>query len=82
MAQRNAPVWLTALLVLAGVLLIVIAVVYFVEPAHSLPSFFPGHEAHATKHHTKHGIAALLVGLAAFAVAWISTGTKKAQPAA
>jgi hypothetical protein len=26
-----------------GVLLIVVAVIYFAEPAHSLPSFFPGH---------------------------------------
>lgn len=77
MAERNAPVWLTALLALAGLVLLVVAIVYFVEPAHSLPSFFPGHEAHATKHHTKHGIAALLVGLAAFAVAWITTGPKK-----
>jgi drug/metabolite transporter (DMT)-like permease len=80
MAERNAPVWLTTLLALAGLVLVVVAIVYFVEPAHSLPSFFPGHEAHATKHHTKHGIAALLVGLAAFAVAWITTGTKKAPP--
>jgi len=49
--------------VLVGVLLIVVAVIYFVQPAHSLPSFFPGHvsatDAEATHHHTKHGIAAL-----------------------
>ena len=66
-ADRNAPVWVTALLAVAGVVLIVIAIVYFAEPAKSLPSFFPGHDATATRHHTKHGIAALLVGLAAFA---------------
>jgi drug/metabolite transporter (DMT)-like permease len=78
MAERNAPLWLTVLLALAGVVLVVVAIVYFVEPAHSLPSFFPGHSGTETKHHTKHGIAALLVGLAAFAVAWISTGTKSA----
>jgi len=72
--ERNASVWLTALLVLAGVVLIVVAIVYFTEPAHSLPSFFPGQEAHTTKHHTKHGIAALLVGLAA-APSETSTGS-------
>jgi hypothetical protein len=65
---------------LLGVLLIVIAVIYFVEPAHSLPSFFPGHvsaaSAEAKHHHTKHGIAALVVALALFAFAWFQTGPK------
>ena len=71
--------------VLVGVLLIVVAVIYFVQPAHSLPSFFPGHvsatDAEATHHHTKHGIAALVVALACFAFAWFQTGPK-AQSAA
>ncbi len=66
--------------VLLGVLLIVVAIVYFVEPAHSLPSFFPGHvsatSSEAGHHHTKHGIAALVVALAAFAFAWFQTGPK------
>jgi Na+/H+ antiporter NhaD/arsenite permease-like protein len=66
--------------VLVGVLLIVVAVVYFVEPEHSLPSFFPGHasatSAEANHHHTKHGIAALVVALACFAFAWFQTGPK------
>ena len=76
-AQRNAPAWVTALLAVVGVLLVVVAIVYFAEPAKSLPSFFPGHDAAATRHHTKHGIAALVVAIAAFAVAWISTGTRR-----
>ena len=29
--------------VILGVVLIVVSVIYFAEPAHSLPSFFPGH---------------------------------------
>jgi len=66
--------------VLLGVLLIVVAVIYFVEPAHSLPSFFPGHvsatSAEAAHHHSKHGIAALVVALALFAFAWFQTGPK------
>jgi NADH:ubiquinone oxidoreductase subunit 5 (subunit L)/multisubunit Na+/H+ antiporter MnhA subunit len=66
--------------VILGVALIAIAVVYFVEPAHSLPSFFPGHvsagEAEANHHHTKHGIAALILALACFAFAWFQTGPK------
>jgi hypothetical protein len=64
--------------VILGVVLIVIAAIYFAEPAHSLPSFFPGHvsasSAEASHHHTKHGIAALIVALACFAFAWFQTG--------
>jgi Na+/H+ antiporter NhaD/arsenite permease-like protein len=65
---------------LVGVALIVVAVIYFVQPEHSLPSFFPGHasatSAEANHHHTKHGIAALVVALACFAFAWFQTGPK------
>jgi Na+/H+ antiporter NhaD/arsenite permease-like protein len=68
--------------VILGVVLIVVAVVYFVTPEHSLPSFFPGHasatSAEASHHHTKHGIAALIVALACFAFAWFQTGPKSA----
>ena len=59
--DRNAPLWVTVLLALVGVVLLVIAIVYFAEPAKSLPSFFPGHEAAVTRHHTKHAVAAVLV---------------------
>jgi Na+/H+ antiporter NhaD/arsenite permease-like protein len=72
--------------VIVGVLLIVVAVVYFVTPEHSLPSFFPGHasatSAEASHHHTKHGIAALIVALACFAFAWFQTGPKSAPASA
>jgi hypothetical protein len=66
--------------VVLGVALIVVAVIYFVEPAHSLPSFFPGHvsatDSGAAHHHAKHGIAAILVALACFAFAWFQSGPK------
>jgi hypothetical protein len=69
---------LAALAALAGVLLLVVAVVYFTQTAHGLPSFFPGHvgasSSEAHHHHTKHGIAALVVALALFAFAWFTTG--------
>ena len=70
---------LAALAVLAGIALVAIAVVYWVEPAGSLPSFFPGHEAGSSHHHAKHGIAAFLVGLACFAFAWFNTGPKRSR---
>jgi hypothetical protein len=59
-----------------GVVLIAIAFVYWAEPARSLPSFFPGHEAGSGHHHVKHGIASFLVGLALLVYAWFQTGTK------
>lgn len=65
---------------LGGCALIVIAVVYFAEPAHALPAFFPGHvgrgDTEYQHHHVKHGIAALAVACAAFAYAWFSSGPK------
>ena len=68
---------LIAAAVIAGVVLIVIAIVYFAEPAKSLPSFFPGHESGSTHHHVKHGIAAFLVGLACLVFAWFQTGGER-----
>lgn len=68
---------LTALAVAAGIVLIAIAVVYWLEPAGSLPSFFPGHAAGSSHHHAKHGIASFLVGLACFAFAWFNSGPKR-----
>jgi hypothetical protein len=63
-----------------GIVLIVVAIVYFLTPEHALPAFFPGHVAagspEANGHHTKHGIAALVVALACFAFAWFQTGPK------
>jgi hypothetical protein len=73
---------LVTLAVVAGIALIVISVVYFAEPARSLPGFFPGHQAGSNHHHAKHGIAAVLVGLACLVFAWFRTGPKRpASPA-
>ena len=68
---------LAILAVVLGIVLIVIGIVYFAEPAKSLPGFFPGQQAGSTHHHVKHGIAAFLVGLACLAFAWFNTGPKK-----
>lgn len=71
--------------VVLGVLLIVVAVIYFTTPEHSLPSFFPGHSSasspEADHHHTKHGIAALVVALACFAFAWFASGPRASSSA-
>ena len=39
------------ILTLLGVVLLVIAAVYFLLPADQLPGFFPGHEAGVTRMH-------------------------------
>ncbi len=66
--------------IVIGIILIVLAVVYFITPAASLPHFFPGYNAALPQYiHYKHGIAALLLGLAAFALAWFGGAPKSTQ---
>jgi hypothetical protein len=73
MSGSRALVWAAVVL---GLVLLVVGVVYWVEPARSLPGFFPGHETGSGHRHVKHGIAAFLVGLACLAYAWFQTGPK------
>ena len=68
---------LTAAAAVIGIALIVVAVVYWIEPARSLPGFFPGHQAGSGHHHTKHGIASFAVGLALLAFAWFRSAAPK-----
>jgi hypothetical protein len=67
---------ITILAVVLGVVLIVIAIVYWAEPAKSLPGFFPGHQSGSSHHHTKHGIAAFLLGIGCFVFAWFRSGPR------
>lgn len=75
-STRNAPVWATILLTVIGVVLVVVAVLYFTDTAAKLPSFFPGHQSGSAHHHTKHAIAATIAAIVAFAAAWLSSGHK------
>lgn len=50
-------------LTLLGVVLLIIAAVYFVVPADQLPGFFPGHEDGISRVHMKHGIVSGVIGL-------------------
>ena len=75
-ARLNHPVVVAAAAVV-GIALIVLAVVYWAEPAGSLPSWIPGHEAGSGHHHVKHGIASFLVGVALLVFAWFQTGKKQ-----
>ena len=64
--------------IVIGVVLLVVAIIYFVDPAKSLPSFFPGHQSGSSHHHVKHGIAALVVALGCFVFAWFQSGPSRA----
>ena len=70
---------LTVLAVVVGLALIALAVVYWVEPAKSLPAWIPGHQAGSAHHHVKHGIASFLVGLASLVYAWFQTGSSRTR---
>jgi hypothetical protein len=65
--------------VILGIVLIVIAIVYWVSTANDLPSFFPGHQSGSSTHHAKHGIAAFVLGLACLVFAWFQTGPAGAK---
>ena len=65
---------LIALAVIVGILLLALAILYWVDPAKSLPSFIPGHKDGSNHHHIKHGIAAFVVALGCFAFAWFQSG--------
>ena len=54
-----------------GVVLIGIALVYWLTPAGGLPSFMPGFDAESDHFHITHALGALLGALCLFAVAII-----------
>lgn len=62
-----------------GALFVVLAFVYWLKPAGSLPSFMPGFQAGSSIIHFKHGLASLIVGLFAFVYAWFASGKKPSQ---
>ena len=58
------------LAIVLGLAFAAVAIVYWLVPAGSLPSVFPGFEAGSTRVHVKHGLAAAAVAVVLFAVAW------------
>jgi hypothetical protein len=80
LVPRDRPlVWIA---VVVGLALIVLAVVYWAEPAKSLPSWIPGHEAGSNHHHVKHGIASFLLGCACLVFAWFRSAGPRPRRAA
>ena len=58
------------ILAIVGILLVILAVIYLVTAAGSLPSFIPGHINGSTGHHPLRAGVALVVGLVLLAGAW------------
>ena len=74
MSLRHPVVIVVAVVI--GIALVALGIYYWVEPAGSLASFVPGHEAGSGHHHVKHGIAAFLLGVALLIFAWFQTGAR------
>ena len=58
------------IIAILGVILLVIAAVYFLVPADSLPGFFPGHETGLARVRTKHGMMAGGLGIILLGISW------------
>lgn len=69
--------WIT-LLIIAAVVLVGVAIYYWVTPAGSLPHFVPGYIAGSHVKHFKHGLAALILAAGCAILAWFSSGKKEA----
>jgi hypothetical protein len=57
---------------LLAIICIIAAVMYFVMPASSLPTFMPGYEAGSAHVHMKHGIIAVVAAVVLFLIGWFA----------
>lgn len=68
------------ILAIVGILLVILAVIYLVTAAGSLPSFIPGHINGSSGHHPLRIGVALVVGLVLLGGAWwLGMGGRKAR---
>jgi hypothetical protein len=56
---------------LLAIICIIVAVMYFVMPAGSLPTFMPGYEAGSAHIHVKHAIIAIVAAIVLFLIGWL-----------
>jgi len=56
---------------LLAIICIIVAVMYFVMPAGSLPTFMPGYEAGSAHIHMKHAIIAIVAAIVLFLIGWL-----------
>jgi hypothetical protein len=65
--------------IVLGLLFIIVAGMYVLTPAGSLPTFMPGFQAGSLTIHYKHAIGSCIVGLALFVYAWFTSAPAKAN---
>ncbi len=68
-SERNAP-RMNKILCVFGVLLVLLAILYFSVPANEFAPWFPGYDPELTRVRFKHGILSLVVGAGLFGYAW------------
>lgn len=67
-------------LIVLGILALAGGLMFVTVPAHSLPSFVPGHIAGSHAHHDKRGIAGIVLGVAFLVVGVVyGMGGRKSQ---
>ena len=59
-----------AIVTILGVVLLIVAAMYFLVPADSLPTFFPGHETGLMRIRAKHGMLSGAVGIVLLIATW------------
>jgi hypothetical protein len=69
-SQRKEKPSMKFICTLLGIALLIVAGMYFMLPADSLPSFFPGHQAGVMRLHVKHGIVAGAAGVVLLMAGW------------
>jgi len=55
---------------LLAIICVIAAVMYFVMPAGSLPTFMPGYEAGSAHIHHKHAAIAIVAAIILFVIGW------------
>jgi hypothetical protein len=73
--MKQPLIWVPVVL---GFALLVLAAVYWIEPAGSLPRFLPGYAAGSLHVHFKTGLGTLIVALALFAFAGFQIRSRRA----
>ena len=59
-----------AIVTILGVIFLIVAAMYFLVPADSLPTFFPGHETGLMRIRAKHGMLSAAIGVGLLVASW------------
>ena len=73
---------LAVILGIIALIFIVVAIIYLIEPAKSVPSFIPGHIKGSSGHHPLKATGSLVVGIVFAVGAWFALAYKPKPQAA